>query len=266
MKKIIFCLVFIFSFIIISCSSDDDDGPIPAPVRTADDVRADFQNLSINEGVNDLTLESIVAGSYWNFRIIVPAGASSSNKMPLILRLHGGATGTSESAHKSTDCLVTPGFANFPVYILSPNSNGSHWYTDLNIVQVQALIEMTATNLHVDTSRMAVMGYSDGGNGAFFFSQYYPQLFSAAIPMASSYATTSQSGVTHQFQDPLYVIHGSEDDLFPIETTKGYVQDAINAGSDITFVTANGLNHVEVCEYVPYLQDAVAWLENSVWD
>lgn len=266
-KKIKYLFIIGLLLTLISCSSDDDDdGVTPAPQRTADDVRADFANLTIEEGTNDLILESVIAGQYWSFRIIVPEGASDTNKMPMILRLHGGASANVPTAHTTTDCLVEPGFADMPAYIVSPNSNGYLWYEDPNIVQILALLEMTVTNLHIDTSRIAVMGYSDGGNGAFFYAQYFPQYFTAAIPMATSYATTSQSGVTHEFQDPLYVIHGSDDELFPIEVTEGYVQDSVDEGSDIIFVTAEGLNHFESCDYVPYLQDAVEWLQNEVWD
>ncbi len=258
-------VLFLF-FIVASCSSGDDNGPTTAPIRTADDVRTDFQNLAINVGVNDLTLESIVAGQFWNFRIIVPASASSSNKVPLVMRLHGGATATAPNAHKSTDCLVEPGFANMDAIIVSPNSNGLQWYEDLNIIQIQALTDMVSSYLDVDITRTVVMGYSDGGNGVFFFSQYYSTLFTAAIPMATSYATTSQSGIVHQFAKPIYAIHGSDDQLFPIETTQGYIEDSVAAGSDITFVSANGLEHFNSCVYVSYLQDAVVWLENTVWD
>lgn len=252
----------------VSCGGDDDDGFTVSeePARTADDVRADFQALTINVGINDLTLESIVAGQYWNFRVIVPADASSTNKRPIVFRLHGGATNVSSTIHQTTGCLAEPGLSDLNAFIVSPNSNGSLWYEDQNIIQILALVDLCTSYLDVDISKVAVMGYSDGGNGAWFFSQYYPNLFSAAIPMASSYATTSQSGVVHQFAKPIYAIHGVEDELFPIETTQGYVDDSIAVGSDITFVAADGLSHFNSCDYVSYLQDAANWLENTVWD
>ncbi len=259
-------LIIVLTFV-TSCSDGEDPGPTGTVVpRTADDVREDFQALNITTGVNDLTLESIIAGEYWNFRVIVPSSASSTNKRPLIMRLHGGATGTNVNAHKTTGCLAEPGLASLEAYIISPNSNGSHWYTDKNILQVQALVDLVQTYLNVDTSKVAVMGYSDGGNGSWFFSQYYPQLFSAAIPMASSYAVTSQGGVTHTFADPIYAIHGEDDQLFPLATTQGYVNETVNAGSDVTFVVAAGLEHFNSCNYVSYLQDAASWLENTVWN
>ena len=256
--------ILVILFAVIGCNDSND--VVETTPRTGDEVRADFSKLTFEQGNNDLTLESIVPGYFWDFRMVVPDGASIDNKLPLIVRLHGGATTISSTAHTNTDCLVGPGFVNMPAYILSPNSKGLFWYDDINIIQILALVELTIENLHVDPSKVVVMGYSDGGNGAFFFSQYYPDLFSAAIPMASSYSTTNQNGDVHQFENPLYVIHGTEDQLFPINITKGYVSDAINAGSDITFVEAEGLEHYNPCDYVSYLQEAAEWLENTVWD
>ena len=256
---------FVFLLLLfVNCGGDDD--PI-APTRTSDDVREDFQNLTINSGINDLTLESAYLGDFWNFRIIAPAGASATNKKPLIISLHGGATNVSQTIHQSTGCLVEPGLENVDAYIISPNSNGQLWYQELNIVQVLALVDLATSYLHVDSAKVAVMGYSDGGNGAWFFAQYYPSLFSAAIPMATSPVPVSQSGgAVHEFGMPIYAIHGSDDEFFPIATTQEYIDDSIAAGSDITFITANGLTHIDSCAYVPYLQDAADWLVNTVWN
>lgn len=261
-----FSIVFVL-FFFVSCGDNEDDGftVSPIPARTADDVREDFQNLTINPGINDLTLESVVSGTFWKFRVIVPTSASTANKRPLIMRLHGGASAVS-NAYKNTGCLVSPGLASLDAYIVSPNSDGQLWFANQNVIQVQALVDLVQTYLNVDTNKVAVMGYSDGGNGSWFFSQFYPNLFSAAIPMASSYAVTSQSGVTHQFADPIYAIHGSNDDLFLLATTQGYIDETVGVGSDVTFVIADGLIHFDSCAYIPYLQDAADWLVNTVWN
>lgn len=256
--------VVILSIFFISCGGNDDSTPAPTP-RTAEDVRNDFKNLTFNVGINDVSLESVVEGVFWKFRVIVPEGASSSNKMPLVMRLHGAARSNNSDAHKSTDCLVVPGFEDLDTYIISPNSNGSFWYDEPNIVQILALLDLAKENLHIDSNKVVAMGYSDGGNGSWFFAQYYSSLFSAAIPMATSYNTENSSGISG-IATPLYVIHGSDDTLFPLETTQGFVDASIAVGSDIEFVIADGLGHLDVCDYVSYLKDAVAWLEAEVWN
>ena len=262
--------IFILTLAVFSSCSDDggSDGPPDVPVdrpRTSEDVIADYNNLTINEGVNDLQLESLADDVFWNFRLIVPEGATESNKRPLVLRLHGAAKSGSADAHKSTECLVEPAFEGKDVFILSPNSNGLDWYTQFNMVQVQALLDLVTSDQNIDTDRIVIRGYSDGGNGSWFFAQHFSNLFKAAIPMASSYPSPDNTGYAHKFDIPLYVIHGSDDDLFPVEDTEMYVNAAIDAGSEIEFEVAEGLIHTAPCDYVSHLKEAVAWLEEEVW-
>lgn len=257
----------ILSLLFITCTGDSDpDFDVVQFDRTAADVREDFNNLEFNVGINDITLESNLEGIFWNFRVIVPEGASASNKMPLVMRLHGGANADSPNAHKSTNCLVVPGFDELDAYIISPNSNASLWYDEVNIIQVIALMDLSQGKLHIDQTKTVVMGYSDGGNGSWFFAQYYSSLFSAAIPMATSYSTVNSSGILNPIPIPLYVIHGSDDELFPLEVTESLIEESLSVGSDIEFKVADGLGHFQACDYLSYLQEAVVWLETEVWD
>ncbi|WP_197505850.1 carboxylesterase family protein [Urechidicola croceus] len=260
--KIFIGLFLIFNF---NACSDSGDPVIPDTPRTADDVREDFISLNISSGTSDHVLESTIDNVFWSFRTIVPEVASDSNKRPLIIRLHGGAQNVSENSHTSTSCLVEPGFEGMDAIIISPNSKGSLWFDQANQVQVLALVDLAKTYLPVDINKVVIMGYSDGGNGAWFYSQYYPDLFSAGIPMASSYDTETGNGV-EAIDIPLYVIHGSDDELFPIETTEEFVNESIAAGSDIQFITADGLTHYNSCDYVSYLQNAATWLTTTVWN
>ena len=261
-------------FLLILACGGGDDGPEPGPIpdpdpdpqpRTSQDVIDDFNALTINVGTNDLQLESLVEGVFWNFRIIVPEAASDSNKRPLVIRLHGAAQSGSSTAHKSTECLVEPAFEGKDVFILSPNSNGVLWYEQANILQILALSDLVVSNLDIDPAKVVMTGYSDGGNGSWFYSQFYPDLISAAIPMATSYNTKRSNGDLIKIEVPLYVIHGSEDDLFPHDITQAFVEESIGAGSDITFVVADGLVHNEPCAYVDELKTAVVWLETEAW-
>ncbi len=265
-------LVMSIFLLLISCGGGDD-GPSPDPdpdpdpdpePRNTQDVIDDFNKLTFNVGINDLKLETLVEGQFWNFRMIVPEGATASNKMPLVVRLHGAAQSGSVSAHQSTACLVEPAFEGMNVFILSPNSNGNLWYEQANIVQILALLEISISNLNIDGDKVVMTGYSDGGNGSWFYSEYYPNLISAAIPMATSYPT-ERNGAVIKIDVPLYVIHGSEDDLFPLDLTQGYVDTSIAAGSDITFVVADGLIHNDPCAYVDELKKAIEWLEAGAW-
>lgn len=245
--------------------NDDGVDIIDLP-RTADDVRNDFQNLDFKPGINDVSLESITEGLFWNFRVIVPEDASNLNKKPLIFSLHGGAQNISPNAHKSTDCLITPALEGIiDAFIISPNSNAKLWYDQSNQLQILALFDMATTYLPIDIDKTAITGYSDGGNGSWFYAQYFSSMFSAAIPMATSYNTKKSNGSIEKIEIPLYVIHGAEDQLFPVGTTQGYVEASIATGSDIQFIIAPDLDHYSVCDYTPYLREAAQWLVTNIW-
>lgn len=264
-RKIKYFNFILIVTLLISCSKENESNDPVDLARTEADVRADFQNLVINTGINDFTLESNNENFFWNFRIIAPAGASTSNKRPLIISLHGDATIVSD-AYKATACLAQPGLEALNAYIVSPSSKGFLWFDAPNQNQIIALVDLMKAYLPIDENKIAVTGYSDGGNGSWFFAQFYPNLFSASIPMASSYNPINSSGVVQKIDIPMYVIHGSEDALFPVEITESYVNSSNAVGSNITFTVAQGLIHTAPCDYVSYLQDAGAWLETEVWN
>lgn len=252
--------IFILSF--VGCSSDSPDpSPIPKEL-TFDDVEVAFSELEVTPGINDFSLE-VPGNLFWNFRAIVPE-TTSGEKLPLFVHLHGAAGGDS-NAHKSTACYIEPALENTKAYVISPNGGTNFWHEPINQSQVMGLVTYALKYWDVDPNRVVVVGYSNGGNGSWFFAETQPTVFSAGIPMASSYSTIGNDGLPRKIDTPLYVIHGENDELFPVEETQSWVEKSIEAGSEIEFVIAPGLTHPEPCEYVSFLQSAVEWLKTSVW-
>lgn len=249
----LFCALFL-----AACSKD----PAPPAVRTIENVREDFAHLDISPGIHDVQLE-FLDSKVWNFRIIAPAVAPGTAK-PLIFHLHG-ASGGDPNAHKQTDCYVEPGLQDLDAFIISPNGGTLLWPDLPNQEQVIQLALLAKAYWPVSPGKIAVMGYSNGGNGAWFFGETQPKIFSAAIPIASSYSTLLPNGSVRIMPVPMYVIHGENDELFPVAETQNWVQLTKDAGSDVTLVVAPGLTHNKPCDYVPYIRDAVTWLEDVAW-
>lgn len=251
-----FLILLLFSF---SCSTKEDS---PYNQRTYNDVRSDFSSLVFNEGVNDVTLLS-VNNFLWSFRVNIPNVDFTNNKRPLIIDLHG-FSGDNTDAHKTTSCYIQTGFSSLDGIIISPNAGNNLWEDLINQEQILSLVDLAVTYLPVDASKIVITGYSAGGNGSWFLGESQPNVFSAAIPISSSYNTTT-GGVSRLMEIPFYVIHGEDDDYFPLQLTQDWVNATISAGSDITFVIAPGLNHFEPCNYAPYIEEAAQWLVNDVW-
>ncbi len=259
-KLILLLFVVVFS----SCSKDKEDDITIIDTRTIEQVTEDFQNLNIQPGVNDLTIESTTAGVFWNFRVIAPADTSESNKRPLVIALHGASRGSS-TAHQNTSCYIEPGLEDLNAYIISPNAGTEQWYSVNNQMQVINLVQLATANWDVDISKVLVTGYSNGGNASWLYADFFPQFFTASIAMASSYNSRRLDGSISAIAIPLYVIHSNGDELFPVATTQAFVEDSVTAGSDIEFVVVDGLSHYTPCDYVPHLKDAVTWLQTEVW-
>lgn len=263
MRKIAFLFFSIIAITFISCNSSNDDSPDPTNLRTYEDLELDFSAINFTTGNNDISLESLVNSTY-NFRVILPDIDMTNNKRPLIITLHGAAGGDPD-AHKTTACYAEPGFEALDAIIISPNGGTLQWPELYNQQMVLTLINLASQFLQVDISKIVVNGYSNGGNGAWFFAETQPSLFSAGIPMASSYNTFNTNGLPRKINVPLYVIHGENDELFPLEQTQEWVTATKDAGSDVTLEVAPGLTHNVPCDYVPYLKNAAAWLQNDVW-
>lgn len=244
-----------------SCSKNDDSTE-PAS-RTYEEVKQDFSMINFTTGNNDVSLIG-VNNEFWEFRVIMPDVDLTNNNRPLILTLHGFANGDA-NAHKSTACYAEPGFASLDAIILSPNNRGLQWFEPYNQDQINTLIDMAKTYLPVDDAKIVVNGYSDGGNGAWWYSETQSNVFAAGIPMASAYGSYNPDGSARVIPTPTYVIHGENDALFSLANTQSWVNDTSLAGSDTMLVIASGLTHIEPCEYTPYLQDAATWLVNNIW-
>ena len=233
----------------------------PALDRTYVDVVADFQALDLSPGIHDVSLE-IVNGIYYHFRVIAPERAPSE-KRPLVMTFHG-ASG-SVDAHKNTACYSEPGLDTLRAFIFSPYASGGLWFEDENQKMMADLVFLINEYWPIEQDKIAVTGYSNGGNVSWHFGKYQSSTISAAIPMASSYDVHELDGTVTIWDVPLYVIHGENDELFPVDTTIAWVDATIDAGSDITFVVAPDLGHYTPCEYEPYLEQAAIWLKEIVW-
>ena len=252
-------IVYFFSLMMLgSCISAEE----PINIITFEDIEKEFQAIDITAGIQDVTIK-IDENISWSFRVIPPTTIEASGN-PLIITFHG-ASGGSPEAHKATECYVEPGMEYLNAFIISPNADIYQWYDQFNINQVLILTELAIDNWPIDASKIAANGYSNGGNATWLYVENRPDLFSAGIAMASSYDTSDEDGGGRKIDSPLWVIHGENDELFPVEITLQWAEQSIDAGSDITFVIADSLTHYKPCEYVPYLKEASIWLKDSVW-
>ncbi|MEM7380889.1 MAG: dienelactone hydrolase family protein [Bacteroidota bacterium] len=215
-----------------------------------------FSKIELRPGTSDATFLSN-SGKKWKMRINFPQKIAQLERNTLILALHwAGGYGTYSGF---ADCLAIPGFRSMDAIIVAPEGEGQLWSSQNNISKIETIIAQAVKHWKVDPKKVVVSGYSNGGNGSWFFAEHYPELFSAAIPMASAYKAERKIKI------PLYVVHGEKDELFPLSRTQQWVEMAKKKGSDITLVVNSGLSHFEGCAYTEELKKASQWL-NKLWE
>lgn len=236
------------------------------PQLDIDAARKDFSELSFKTGVNDFELD-VLFNKKWAFRLIVPE-VEEDEKIPLFVDLHGGALRLRPDVHKRGSCTLGPALENTgtKAYTLIPNSQGFLWFAAFNEEQVVNLVKFAIENLNIDPDRVVVFGYSDGGFGSWFFADTHPELFSGSIAIAQAYGLITDDEGIKRTEVPVYVIHGEVDELFPYTNTESLVELARNAGSEVELVMAVGLDHNRACDYLPYIEDAIDWVKDSVWE
>jgi len=246
---------FILAIIVITftaCKENPTEIPLELnPLLTEEMVR----NVGLEPGIRIDSLE-LNAGIIWNYSISVPE-INSNEKVPLVIGLHWAGENEGE---KYLRCLADPGFKKLDAIIFAPDAGEFYFWEESNYSLIITLVEYAKKHWSIDENKIIVSGYSNGGIAAWFFGVNYPELFSAAIPVASYYEYNKKLKI------PFYVIHGENDELFPLTETQDLVNSLKDKESDIQLHIIDGFSHYTACSYDRSLNFASDWLINEVWE
>jgi len=252
MKKLLLrCLIYLlFINISISCHTKEQYSNF----QKLSKIEKRFSKIDTTAGHRNISLR-FSSEHTWNIRMSFPK--KTNQKKPLIIALHWAGGGDTYKEYSS--CLVEPAMANLNAIILAPDAEYLLWTNKYNEEKIIKLVTMAKKFWNIDTNKIIVTGYSNGGIGSWYFADKHPELFSAAIPLAGVYYIAKKINL------PMYVIHGEKDELFKLEKTASFVALAKEHGSDIIFVVNPNLSHHMACAYKEELTKASNWLLKEVW-
>ncbi len=237
----------------MACKENPTEMPIELnPLLTEEMVR----DINLEPGIRIESLE-LNAGIIWNYSISVPE-INDTEKVPLIIGLHGGPLGSS-NGEGYLRCLADPGFKKLDAIIFAPDAGEFYFWDENNYSLILTLIEYAKKYWPINENKIIVSGYSNGGIASWFFGTNYPQIFSAAIPIASNYDYNKKLKI------PFFVIHGDYDKTFLLSNMQDLVASLKNKGSDIQLFVMEGYGHDIGCDYDYSLFKASDWLHNEVW-
>jgi len=195
------------------------------------------------------------------YAISVPPNYSSSTPVPLVLALHFGVGGGSATGAGGDvlDILVGPGLASLGAIIVAPDSVRGNWSTPENDKAVTALLDTVTARYAVDRKKIAVTGFSMGGSGTWHFTQKFPDIFSAAIPIAGR-PPESAAG----WKAPVLAIHSRDDQVVPFTPADTRIAELQQAGVNARMIALTGISHYETHRFQDALRQAAPWLR-EVW-
>jgi pimeloyl-ACP methyl ester carboxylesterase len=160
------------------------------------------------------TLRAINSGPFAGtpYIVRVPIDYRPDQAFPLVLYLSGGGGRALDALHTSNDALRGTGYL-----AVFPQANGM-WWEPKQVQMVHALLEEILRDYNVDTNRLYISGFSNGGTGALYYATLWPERFaavSALMGAAVRIETPYQMVLPNLLNVPVLFVHGDKDPRIP---------------------------------------------------
>jgi S-formylglutathione hydrolase FrmB len=156
--------------------------------------------------VEHFTIQSKAVGHRLPVTVVIPSGATSGPRRPLLVFLHG--RGSSEDAWLSDpffSALATAG-RRAPIVAFPYGGDHSYWHNrasgDWAIYVMGEVIPQVVHRYGADPNRVAVGGISMGGFGAFDLAVHYPGRFCAVGGHSPALWESADETAPGAFDDP----------------------------------------------------------------
>lgn len=176
---------------------------------------------------------------------IVTAGASTSDRLPMIVSLHG--LGYDFNAHvKWLEQLKTPARVILPNALFTQSSSESKraWWPSYSNKALQNASKSLAQFVYLiqqcrpTTGKPVITGHSQGGYVAIDFATQFPELISASVPVAGA-----RNGLLWDIvpRVPMYPVHGTLDSSY--ESAFKYYNEMSSRGLPVYLTAVEGGAH-----------------------
>jgi len=252
MKRFVFLVIAAMLGLVLACGSQEEKAPA---ARTAPIARMEihsFQSMTLTDqefltGRKEGKPVTLVG----ELRLPRPG----NDRLPVVILLHGSG-GVSGNVLDWEQDLNAMGVATFVLDsftgrgLANTNYNQSQLGRLDLIVDAYRALDVLSSHPRIDPSRIALMGFSRGGQAALYASLkrfhrlYGPvgQEFAANIVFYPDCATTYRND-EDVAEMPIRIFHGSADDYDPVAPCRAYVARLQAKGKNVQLTEYAGAGH-----------------------
>jgi len=196
------------------------------------------------------------------YSLSLPPTFQDQGSFPLVVALHYGGDVTPWYGKRYLTVLVEPGLRELGAILVAPDCpTKKGWDNATAETAVLELMNDLKQHYKIDEHRILITGFSMGGVGTRYLASRHPKLFSAAIAVSG---LPDADAIKTINAIPMYAIHGSSDDVFPLKKLEGAVQKLSAKGFPVQLKVAEGVSHYQTASFVAPLQDAIPWIR-QIW-
>jgi predicted peptidase len=199
------------------------------------------------------------------YRILYPSNFDTAKEYPLVLVLHGaGERGNdNEEQLKHGAELFLEHQQEFPAIVVFPQCPKDSYWSNVNIVpdengkrtfnfrkrgkpteamnNLLGLLDELQESGQVDEGSIYIGGLSMGGMGTFELLRRKPNTFAAAFPICGG----GHPATARKFAEkvPLWVFHGEEDSVVPVEKSRIMAEAIEKAGGNVKLTIYPDVDH-----------------------
>lgn len=147
----------------------------------------------------------------------VPATYRPDRPAPLLVFLSGGAGFALDGVNNANDAISSTDYL-----VLYPQA-GDYWWKPEVAKRVDAEIRDAMNEFSVDRNRVYIAGFSNGGTGALYMAELWPQRFAAAVSLmgAGQCNEDVHRALPNLLNLPMLFLHGDKDARISSECSKG---------------------------------------------
>ena len=194
----------------------------------------------------------VVRDRAYRYSLSVPQSYEPIRDYALVVCLHGAGF-TGEASLDRWKTRLGEG------YILAcPTYPAGAWFT-------RRAEDLVLATVRADPNRIFLTGMSNGGVGAWLIGMHHAPLFAGLAPMASGIDDVLFPFLENLRATPVYIIHGSQDQVMPVELSRNLAGELKNLGYPFIYREHDRTHAMAGGHFFPReeLPDLVKWFDTQ---